>query len=175
MQACTQKYPITEYQPVYFVTENLDVLKDSMANFCDSLKRWPHALSSPPSAYQPACAPHTDCLWPRTGHFTRATTRCGAASRWTAPSRDGPRPPRCTCRPRVRQAQTRQNLWHRDMAINCAMCQGSVALSRSTAPLCLQASASTSSKGKPTKRQAHRCKRARGSRVHFQSTKFNTK
>jgi len=37
--ACDTKFPITEYQPKYFVVESIQDLKDSMTRFCNSLKR----------------------------------------------------------------------------------------------------------------------------------------
>lgn len=37
--ACDTTYPITEYQPTYFVVESIEDLKASMTRFCDSLKR----------------------------------------------------------------------------------------------------------------------------------------
>ena len=37
--ACDTKYPITEYQPNYFVVESIEDLKVSMSRFCNSLKK----------------------------------------------------------------------------------------------------------------------------------------
>jgi phenylalanine-4-hydroxylase len=38
-KASTQPYPITEYQPVYFVAESLRDAKQRMLDFCDSMQR----------------------------------------------------------------------------------------------------------------------------------------
>lgn len=38
-RAATQQYPITTYQPLYFVAESLGAVKDRIRDFCDSLHR----------------------------------------------------------------------------------------------------------------------------------------
>jgi phenylalanine-4-hydroxylase len=38
-QACEQEYPITKYQPVYFVAESFERAKAQMRQFAESLDR----------------------------------------------------------------------------------------------------------------------------------------
>jgi phenylalanine-4-hydroxylase len=38
-KAAAQPYPITEYQPVYFVAESMRDAKQRMRDFCETLKR----------------------------------------------------------------------------------------------------------------------------------------
>ncbi|KAJ1954499.1 hypothetical protein IWQ62_005742, partial [Dispira parvispora] len=38
-KTCVQKYPVTEYQPVYFVAESFNDAKEKVREFAKSLKR----------------------------------------------------------------------------------------------------------------------------------------
>jgi phenylalanine-4-hydroxylase len=46
-QACKQEFPITTYQPVYFVAESLSDVKDQMRLYCRNLQRPFHARYNP--------------------------------------------------------------------------------------------------------------------------------
>jgi hypothetical protein len=48
--ACDQNFPITEYQPVYFVAESMSHVKSQMIRFCESLKRPFHCRYNPLTA-----------------------------------------------------------------------------------------------------------------------------
>lgn len=45
--ACNQEYPITKYQPIYFVADSLEAAKKSMIDYCRSLSRPFHARLNP--------------------------------------------------------------------------------------------------------------------------------
>ena len=45
--AARQDFPITEYQPVYFVADSLQDAKDRMRNYCEALPRPFHARYNP--------------------------------------------------------------------------------------------------------------------------------
>jgi hypothetical protein len=48
--ACEQDFPITEYQPIYFVAESMGHVKSQMIRFCESLKRPFHCRYNPLTA-----------------------------------------------------------------------------------------------------------------------------
>eukprot|EP00457_Paulinella_chromatophora_P014836 gb/GEZN01015327.1/.p1 GENE.gb/GEZN01015327.1/~~gb/GEZN01015327.1/.p1 ORF type:complete len:187 (+),score=20.41 gb/GEZN01015327.1/:51-611(+) len=45
--ACRKSYPITEYQPTYFIADSMAQVKQSMNQFCESLNRPFHARYDP--------------------------------------------------------------------------------------------------------------------------------
>ena len=47
VQACKQEYPITTYQPIYYVAESLVDAKDRMRDFCAQLNRPFYARYNP--------------------------------------------------------------------------------------------------------------------------------